>query len=88
MILRIGCLFLIPFPSISKLRMVIGYLLSSAGVDIPPISQFDNIFGNNFLVLNVLFTSISKSWGHDLESEKMSKSPFHDLARTAPYLAG
>jgi len=57
-------------------------LLLFGCVDTASVSQLNVLARSSFLVLCVLFTAIEKC-GHDSESEWMSKSPFHGLARTA-----
>ena len=58
--------------------------LPSGGVDTASVGQLNGLLGSSFAVLSVLMAAIKKC-GHDSESERMSKSPFHGLARTAPW---
>ena len=76
-------LFLVFSSAIGQLRMGKGCFMSSVGVDIPSVGQLNGLFVCSFRVLVVLMAAIKKC-GHNSESEMMSKSPFHGLARTAP----
>ena len=63
--------------------MGLGCLLSVVCVDTAAVGQFNVLLRCSFFVLGILLAAIEKR-RHDSESEMMSKSPFHGLARTAP----
>ena len=59
-------------------------LASASVVVLMTIGELNTLFlSEGLFVLDIVMSTIEK-FGHNSESEMMSRSPFHGLARTAP----